>query len=167
MVEDYASEGNTVPSQLPSALRGKWSRNPEPASPGPPQVEAAGTSPPQNQSDSQGVGPSVAGQRVPRSHTKCPPPIPPEGLSALAAFRLLGAIPNALFIFLSRGVVNTGPAPGEMGKYRVKDDKSQPSSQAGSADIHLHLIHQGRSHQLRGLSHLRGHGGGPQEPLWL
>lgn len=94
-------------------------------------------------------------------------PIPPQGLSALAAFRLSGAIPNAPFIFLSRGVVNTGPATGEMGKYGVKDDKSQPSGQAESADIHLHLIHQSRPHQLRGLSHLRGHGGVSEEPLWL
>lgn len=34
------------------------------------------------------------------------------------------------------------PASGEMGLCWVKDDKSRPNSQAKSANIHLHLIHQ-------------------------
>lgn len=43
------------------------------------------------------------------------PAIPPQGLSAGAAFRLSGAMPKAPFIFLSRGLVNTEPASGDMG----------------------------------------------------
>lgn len=55
-----------------------------------------------------------------------PPSHPPQGLSALAAFSLSGAIPNAPFIFLSRGLVNMEPASGGTGTRWVKDDKSRP-----------------------------------------
>lgn len=58
--------------------------------------------------------------------TPSPSHPPPQGLSALAAFRLSGVIPNAPFIFLSRGLVNMEPASGGMGTRWVKDDKSRP-----------------------------------------
>lgn len=64
-----------------------------------------------------------------------------QGRSALAACRLSGAVADAPFIFLSRGLVNMEPASGEMGMCRVRDDKSQPSGQAESTNTHLHLIH--------------------------
>lgn len=89
--------------------------------------------------------PSLTGQRAPQTHTQCPPPIPsrdlrPECVSGLQAVRSNSKCP--IDKFLSRRLANMEPGSGAMGTRWVKDDKSQPSGQAESTNIHLHLIHR-------------------------
>lgn len=93
------------------------------------------------------------------------PPTTAQGLRALAACRLSGAIPKAQFIFPSRGPVNMEPASGEAGMLWVRDDKSGPSSRAESVNSltsHLSGPPLQASHPL-GFSHLMGHRGQPCE----
>lgn len=63
-----AQRGRQFPPHFSSGLRGRRGGNPQPASPDSAQIKVARTSPPQNQADSQYVGPSLAGQRVLQNH---------------------------------------------------------------------------------------------------
>lgn len=106
--------------------------NPEPASPGPAPVKAAGTSPPQNQAAAQDVGLPGWPEGTPEAHAA-----PPPGLSAVqpAGFRSNSRCP----LHSHRGLASTEPASGTQDT--GERHRSQPSSRP-SADIHQRLIYQ-------------------------
>lgn len=117
--------GGAGPLMFPFSSECWGGRSVRPSQPPVSPCQGSRSLPPSEADRCPGCGAFLAGQ----GHfgvTPSPSQPPPQGLSALAAFRLSGVIPNAPFIFLSRGLVNMEPASGGMGTRWVKDDKSRP-----------------------------------------